>query len=102
MHRLTQLELPFHLLVDRPLPDGDDATRITPAAIKSTITGKCVIIMASTLTTITGQQHADGGRWTTRRVLHAKTHRATLTRDILLARGECIEMCYQQTSDGVG
>ena len=69
--------------------------RLTPTKIKYTTTGTCVTLMGLTSMTITRHQRVDGGRWTTRRVSHMKTRRATLTWDMLLAQGECIKMCYQ-------
>jgi hypothetical protein len=97
-----RVELPLHLPVDMPLPEEDDGERSTPTEINSTTTGTCVTLMALMLRMVTRQQRVNGGRWTTRRASHAPMHRATLMQDMLLARGECIKMCCQQTSDGVG
>jgi hypothetical protein len=97
-----QVELPLRLPVDMPLPEEDNTAQSTPTKINSTTTGTCVTLMALMSRMVTRQQCVNGGRWTTRRASHVTTRRATLTRDMLLAREECIKMCCQQTSDSVG
>ena len=100
---ITMEALPLGLRVDRQLEEPDEyKNQHSPTATKYSTTGTCVNPMALTSRTVTIQQHEDSRRWTTRRALHAKILRDTLTWDMLVAHGECIERFYPQTFDSEG